>query len=279
METDVSGPHFEPAWPFVGVARRSALLAVLAAGLFVPAGVAQGQQPTLQFDRECYTDNQDMWFTGAGYTPDGQVDLLFTRPMEVRGIYMARADAAGSLNDYTGVADAAQLIDDDEDRETIFVTANDRTRIDSGQQPPESQFGVAQFTFTRWEGFSPGRYVPGKRVAVEVYGWAFDAGKTAWFQFRKGARLVASVKVGRLDQGCGDRAAKIRVPRNLKPGAYRLVLSTKQRKLSERYTWRNGRVAAARKVSSRVSRSDRAMSGVNVARTGGASGDTFAGGR
>ena len=154
---------------------------------------------------------------------------------------------------------------DDEEREAIFVTANDRTRIDSGQQPPESQFGVAQFTFTRWEGFSPGRYVPGKRVAVEVYGWAFDAGKTAWFQFRKGARLMASVKIGQLDQQCGDRAAKIRVPRNLKPGAYRLVLSTKQRKLSERYTWRNGRVTAARKATSRASSGDRAMSGATVA--------------
>ena len=225
----MSGAPSDSAWPFVGVGRRSALLAVLVAGLLVPAGVAQGQQPTLQFDRACYTDNQEMRFTGAGYTPDGQVDLLFTRPMEVRGMYTTRADAAGSLNDYTGVADAAQLIDDDEEREAIFVTANDRTRIDSGQQPPESQFGVAQFTFTRWEGFSPGRYVPGKRVAVEVYGWAFDAGKTAWFQFRKGARLMASVKIGQLDQQCGDRAAKIRVPRNLKPGAYRLVLSTKQR--------------------------------------------------
>ena len=113
-----------------------------------------------------------------------------------------------------------------------------------GQQPPESQFGVAQLTFTRWEGFSPGRYVPGKQVSVELYGWAFATGKMAWLQFRQGPRTVASVKVGRLDQECGDRKAKVKVPRNLESGRYRIVLATAPRQLSAAYTWRSGRVIA-----------------------------------
>ena len=36
--------------------------------------------------------------------------------------------------------------------------------------------------------------------------------------------------------------ARIRVPRKLKPGAYRLVLSTEQRTPPGLYTWRKGRV-------------------------------------
>ena len=115
------------------------------------------------------------------------------------------------------------------------MSANDRTRIEADQQPPESQFGGSLFTFTRWR-LLPGRYVPGKRATVQIYGWAFAAGKVGWFLFQKGSRTVASVKVGRLDAACGDRTAKIRVPRDLKPGAYRVVL-TIDRKLRDRYTW------------------------------------------
>ena len=69
------------------------------------------------------------------------------------------------------------LLADGEDRRDIFVTATDTTRADAGAQPPESQFGAAQLTFTRWAGFSPGRYVPGRKVEVEAYGWAFAAGR------------------------------------------------------------------------------------------------------
>ena len=226
--------------------------AVGAIALAAPSA-AVAQQPALQFDRGCYTDNQDMVFTGAGYTLSGQVDLLFASDLEVHGGFTTHADATGALNGAVAVNDAGQLLADDEDRETIIITANDQTRIAANQQPPESQFGFSQFTFSRWEGFSPGRYVPGKRVTVEMYGWAFAAGQVAWFLFQKGSRTVASVKVGRLDDGCGDRTARIRVPRGLKPGAYRVVL-TIDRKLRDRYTWRRARVTARPSASAAAAR-------------------------
>jgi len=235
-----------------------AVVAIGALALTAPTA-ALAQQPTLQFDRGCYTERQDMGFTGAGYTPGGQVDLLFARPLDPRAGFTTYSDAAGALTGST-VADAAELLlEKDEGRETIFVTANDRTRIDANQQPPESQFGSSQFTFTRWEGFSPGRYVPGKRAPVEIYGWSFAAGKVAWFLFRKGSRTVASVKVGRLDDECGDRAARIRVPRGLKPGTYRVVLTT-DRQLRDRYTWRRARVTARRPAVAAAAPGMRAMS-------------------
>ena len=239
--------------------RRTTTLTVLASAAAVAApAAAEAQQPTLQFDRGCYTEQQDMRFTGAGYTPSGQVDLIFARPGEPRGGYFTVADAGGALNDVTGIGSASQFLDDDEGRETIFVAANDRTRIEANQQPPDTQFGFTQFTFTRWEGFSPGRYVPGRRATVEIYGWAFAAGKPAWFLFRKASRTVASVKVGRLDDECGDRTASIRVPRSLKPGGYRVVLTT-DRRLRERYTWRKARVTAPRRAASAAALGSRAM--------------------
>jgi hypothetical protein len=226
--------------------------AIGALALTAPAA-ALAQQPTLQFDRGCYTEDQAMAFTGASYTPGGQVDLLFASDFEVRGGYTTHADAAGALNGTVVVDDAEQLLPEDEGRETIIVTANDQTRIAANQQPPESQFGFSQFTFTRWEGFSPGRYVPGKRASVAIYGWAFATGKVAWLLFQKGSRTVKSVKVGRLDHECGDRTARITVPRGLKPGAYRVVL-TIDRKLRDRYTWRKARVTARRSASATAAR-------------------------
>lgn len=221
--------------------RSITILALGSAAALTMAAAAEAQQPTLTFDRGCYTEQQDMRFTGARYTPGGPVDLIFARAGEPRGGYSTIADAAGALNDVTGTGAVDQFLADNEDRETLFVSANDRTRIEAGQQPPESQFGFTQFTFTRWAGFSPGRYVPGERATVEVYGWAFATGDTAWFLFRKGSRTVRSVRVGRLDDECGDRTARIRIPRRLKPGRYRVVLTT-DRRLRGPYTWRRARV-------------------------------------
>ena len=87
-----------------------------------------------------------------------------------------------------------------------------------------------------------------------IYGWAFATGKVAWLLFQKGSRTVKSVKVGRLDDECGDRTAKVRVPRDLKPGAYRVVLTT-DRKLRDRYTWIKARVTARRPASAAAARS------------------------
>lgn len=238
------------------------VLALAATGALMtgPAALAQAPQPTLQFDRACYTENQPMHFTGAGYTPGGEVNLLFARPMDVRGMFATHATPGGAVDDITGFAGVDTALSRGQDREDLFVTATDRTRADAGQQPFESQFGVTHITFTDWGGYSPGRYVPGKRVAVEAFGWAFATSETTWLLFRKGARTVASVKVGRLDAVCGDRKAKVRVPKKLKPGAYKIVLSTDRARPSERYTWRRGRVPVGRAAASAAAGGSRAMS-------------------
>jgi hypothetical protein len=229
--------------------RRLLIPAVLAAtAALAPAAAAQTPPPTLQFDRECYTEDQQMAFSGTGYTPGGRVDLWFNRIGGVLGTFETTADGAGAIGDYV-IADAERMLRDDEDRETRFVSANDRTRIDQGA-PQESGFGAASFTFTRWMGFSPGRYVPGRKAAVEIYGWAFAEGEPAYFLFRRGRRTVASVSLGTIGGPCGDLKARVKVPRKLKAGAYKVWLSTDARRPSDRSTWRTARVTKKKAIAS-----------------------------
>jgi len=205
------------------------------------AAAAQAPQPTLAFAHECYTADQPLDFTGSGFTPSGVVGVLFSAAGEPRAGFEGSADPGGGISGAVAVKEDT-LLAGDERRQDFLVTATDRTRADAGTQPPESQFARDQITFTRWDGFSPGRYVPGRRVEVEAYGWAFSAGKPLYFLFQKGRSTVASVKAGTLSATCGDLVARVRVPGKLKAGRYRLVLSTEKRSPTGFYTWRKGRV-------------------------------------
>jgi hypothetical protein len=188
-----------------------------------------------------------MTFTGTGFTPAGRVDLLYSRPGVVYGSFEATADAAGAISDFV-TAEAGQLLDENEDRELRFVTASDRTRIDQGTEPG-AQLAPSSFTFTRWMGFSPGRYAPGRKARAEVYGWAFAEGKPAYFLFRKGSRTAASVRLGTIAGPCGDITRRFTVPRKLRPGAYKVFLSTSAARPSSRGTWRTARVTRGASAS------------------------------
>ena len=181
-----------------------------------------------------------MTFTGAGFTPGGPVDLVFSRVGTVLGSYEATADAAGAVNDYV-MAHSDDVLTEDQERELMGVSATDRTRAGQGE-PPDTTVALTTFTFTRWMGFSPGRYVPGRKAAVEIFGWAFAEGKPAYFLFRRGSRTVAAVKLGTIAGPCGDLKARAKVPRKLKPGAYKVWLSTDRKRPSERSTWRTAGV-------------------------------------
>ena len=229
-------------------ARRPLIPAALAAAAALAPATASAQQPTLQWDRACYTDDQRMSFTGTGFTPGGEVGIAFAHLGSPFGTYPARADAAGAVADYV-LATSDQMLDSDEERQNVVATATDGT-------VPERSVG-SKFTFTRWMGFSPGRYVPGRRAKVEIYGWAFAEGRTAYFLFRQGRRTVASVKAGTIEGPCGDLVARVKVPRRLRAGAYKVWLSTSRRGPSSRSTWRRARVV--RKPSASASARPRPM--------------------
>jgi hypothetical protein len=221
-----------------------------------PAAAAQAP-PTLQWDRECYTEHQPMTFTGTGFTPGGAVDLLFSRPGFVLGSFETAADASGAISDYV-MAEEGQMLADGEDRETRFASANDRTRIEQGAEP-EAQSAPSSFTFTRWAGYSPGRLVPGRRTWAEVYGWAFAEGKPAYYLLRKRGRTVASVRLGTVAGPCGDLERRFTVPRKLRPGAYKAYLSTDAARPASRGTWRSVRVARKASASAAGARASALM--------------------
>jgi hypothetical protein len=234
--------------------RRPLIPAVVAAAAaLAPAAAAQAPPPTLTWDRGCYTEHQPMTFSGTGYTPSAPVDLLFSRAGTVLGTYEATADAGGAVGDFV-LAREEDVLTSDQDRELIAASATDRTRAGQGE-PPQSSSAVGTFMFTRWMGFSPGRYVPGRKAAVAIYGWAFAEGKTAHFLFRKGRRTVASVRLGTIAGPCGDLTARVKVPRKLRAGAYKVWLSTDPGKPSSRSTWRDARVT--RKASAATAGSQR----------------------
>ena len=226
--------------------RRPLIPAVLAASLAL-APAAAAQAPTLQFDRACYAENQPMVFSGAGFTPGGPVDLFVSAldPSAVFGQLETTADAAGAISGSPS-AEQERFLAESEVREQRLVSATDRTRIEQGADPA-TQVASTTFTFTRWMAFSPRRLVAGRKAPVEIFGWAFAEGRTAYYLLRKGSRTVASVKVGRIAGDCGDLSKRVKVPGNLRPGAYKAYLSTDRREPGARYAWM--RVKVTRKAS------------------------------
>ena len=133
-----------------------------------------------------YTAEQPLAFTGAGYTPSGPVvQLVFSVPGEPRAAFTGAADPAGGISGQLGAR--TTLLKQDEDRRELCrhsrTTRRGRRRARSRRSPSSA---AAQLTFTRWEGFSPGRFVPGRMVEVEAYGWAFAAGKHALLPLPEG---------------------------------------------------------------------------------------------
>jgi hypothetical protein len=197
---------------------------VVLTATLAPAAVAQTPQPTLAFDHPCYAAQEPIGFSGAGYTPNGLIDMLFTANGRA-GSDVARADPAGHLAGVTAVPEEDLLLTPGQNRVTVAVTANDRTRVDANQQPPESQFGAAAFTFTRSWTVLPRTLRAGRRAPVRTIGWTTYSGKRLYILLFKGRQRKASVPLGRLKGDCGDLRKSVRVPRKLAKGRYTVVVS------------------------------------------------------
>jgi hypothetical protein len=69
-------------------------------------------------------------------------------------------------------------------------------------------------------------------MRVAAYGFTRAIGKTLYVQYRKHAKVLKAVKLGRLGGECGDRNKTLRrgLPRGLRPGRYTLVFTTSPRR-------------------------------------------------
>jgi len=207
------------------------VLGVTVGLLAMPAAVLAQARPTLSFDQPCYSPGDTMMFSGSGYTPNGEVNLFFTANNRF-GTYGTRSDAAGNISGGISTPDPDGFVDDDEYRATVNVTANDRTRIESGA-PPDQQFAAAQFTLSRWEVAVAKR---GRGLRLTAVGFTHAKGESLYVHYRRGGRTVKSVRLGRLRGDCGDLTKSLprALPRDAKPGRYRLVFNNAARNASRK---------------------------------------------
>ena len=91
--------------------RRSVARAIGAglAGLALAGpAAAQSPAPTFAFDVPCASPASGLGFSGTGYTPGGEVDLLFVGEGRI-GSYPTHADAAGAIAGRVGVPDPGEF--------------------------------------------------------------------------------------------------------------------------------------------------------------------------
>ena len=215
---------------------RSLLAAVVAALAALTPAAAAHAAPTLSFDKPCYSAGDTMSFSGTGYTPGGAVQVMFRSPETERvGSYDAQADAAGAI---AGSLDSPRedvFLKDDAFDGMIGVSANDRTRIDAQTASPEEQFAGTVFQLSRFEVQlerpSGRRPRAAKPLSIRAVGFTNARGRTLYLHYRRGARTVKTVRIGRLAGPCGDRSRMLRraLPRGLRPGTYTLVFNTSRR--------------------------------------------------
>lgn len=211
---------------------RSLLAALVAAFLaIVPAAARAQDGPTLTFDKPCYAEGDPMAYSGAGFTPGGEVNFLFSTLSSSRvGSFDTQADTGGAIAGTIDAPDETMFLDDDERSAMMAAAATDKTRADQGA-PPDQQFAAALFRLTRWN-VEVNRTRARKPMRVDAYGFTRAIGKTLYVQYRKHGKVLKAVKLGRLADECGDRKKTLRrgLPRGLRPGRYTLMFTTSPRR-------------------------------------------------
>lgn len=209
------------------------LLAALVAALvaIVPAAARAQDGPTLTFDKPCYAEGDPMAYSGAGFTPGGEVNFLFSTLSSSRvGSFDTHADAGGAIAGTIDAPDETMFLDENERSAMMAAAATDKTRADQGA-PPDQQFAAALFRLTRWN-VEVNRTRARKPMRVDAYGFTRVVGETLYLQYRKHGKLLKAVKLGRLGGECGDRKKTLRrgLPRGLRPGRYTLMFTTSPRR-------------------------------------------------
>jgi hypothetical protein len=211
---------------------RSLLAALVAASVaIVPAAARAQDGPSLTFDKPCYAEGDPMAYSGAGFTPGGEVNFLFSSlSMSHIGSFDTHADAAGAIAGTIDAPDETMFLDDDERSAVLAAAATDKTRADQGA-PPDQQFAAALLRLTRWN-VELNRTRARKPMRVDAYGFTRAIGKTLYVQYRKDGKVLKAVKLGRLGGECGDRQKTLRrgLPRGLQPGRYTLMFTTSPRR-------------------------------------------------
>ena len=187
---------------------------VLTAALAVPALATAA--PTLTADLPCYSPGQPIGLQGAGYTPAGDVGVVFslagahgnnTGPVKDP----LKADAAGGIH---GTLPAPQLASDSDMRETVTLTATDQARIGPTGPigPPEESFAATQFTLSAVDvlviPWLIGHVSPRGLTTFRVNGW--EPYRKVYAHYFLNGRRIKTVEIGSVSGPCGDMTKKVR---------------------------------------------------------------------
>jgi hypothetical protein len=198
--------------PIARAARACGLL--LTATLVVPALATAA--PTVNADLPCYSPGQPIGLSGAGYTPGGDVGLLFQLSGAHGNNMVApkdplKADAAGGI----GVRlPAPDLASDNDLRENVTLSANDLARMGPNGPlgPPEESFAATSFVLSAVDVLvSPwlrGNANPRALTTFKVVGWA--PYRKVYAHYLLKGKLIKTVQIGSVSGSCGDLTKKVR---------------------------------------------------------------------
>ena len=198
--------------PIARGARACGLL--LTAALAVPALAAA--TPTVNTDLPCYTPGQPIGLSGAGYTPAGDVGLIF-QLSGAHGSNMVapktplKADAAGGI---ATRLPAPALASDNDLRETATLTANDQARLGPTGPigPPEESFATTQFLLSGVDvlvgPWLTGHASPRALTTFKVIGW--EPFRRVYAHYFLNGKRIKTVSIGAVSGPCGDMTKKIR---------------------------------------------------------------------
>src|SRR6266536_1278276 len=195
-------------------AARAGGLLLTAVALAVPATAAAA--PTLKADLPCYYPGQPIGLSGAGYTPSGDIGLMFALSGSHGNNTVAAkdpltADAAGGIN---ASLPAPALASDNDLRETVTLTANDQARLGPNGPLglPEESFAATQFLLTGVDVLvSPwlrGHVNPRSVTTFRVLGW--EPFRRVYTHYFLNGKRLKTVALGSVSGPCGDLTKKLR---------------------------------------------------------------------
>jgi hypothetical protein len=198
--------------PITRAARAGGLLLITA--LAAPALAAAA--PTVGTDLPCYSTGQPIGLSGAGYTPGGDVAVIFTLNGAHGSNFVSakdplKADAAGGIS---GRLPAPQLASDSDLRETVTMTANDQARLDPNALavPPEETFAATQFQLSAVDvlvgPWLLGHVNPRALTTFKVVGW--EPFRRVYAHYFLSGKRIKTVEIGAVSGPCGDLTKKVR---------------------------------------------------------------------
>jgi hypothetical protein len=195
---------------------RLAGAALIALAATVPTTASAA---TLALDRQCYTRNQSVRVSGAGYQPNQTQTLLLDGKPVAPGQTTLQSDASGGI---AGRFPAPAPFRNATSVRTYALTASAST---SGT--PVLARTTLQVVHTNI-GVTPPFITPGF-VTYRALGFTYS--RSLYVHYLKGTRHLNTRRIGRLSGPCGSLKKKVRMFlfRPVKPGSYTLVFDNSAR--------------------------------------------------